>query len=77
MDCSYEAESSIDIVKIMVSNSAHRISVVHAFINTKRCRTGLYDGYKNICLLLKEIIFYKISVYSNYNCKYNKILRRN
>ena len=40
MDCSCEAESGIDIIKLLVSDSAHRINVVHAFINTKRCRTG-------------------------------------
>ena len=40
MDCSCEAKSSIDVVKIMVSDYAHRISVVHVSINTKRCRIG-------------------------------------
>ena len=40
MDCSCEAESGIDIVNIIVSNSTHRISVVHASINTKTCRTS-------------------------------------
>ena len=40
MDCSCEVESVIDIVKLMVSDSTHRISVVHASINTKRCRIG-------------------------------------
>ena len=44
MDCSCEAESSIDIVKLMVYDSAHRINVVHASINTKRCITDRYDG---------------------------------
>ena len=43
MDCSCEAESGIDIVKLMVYDSSHRIIVVHASINTKRCRTGRYD----------------------------------
>ena len=43
MDCIYEAEIGIDIVKLMVSDSTHRISVVHASINRKRCITGQYD----------------------------------
>lgn len=37
MDYSCEDESDIDIAKLMVSDSAHRINVVHASINTKRC----------------------------------------
>ena len=40
MDCSCEAERGIGIVKLMVSDSAHRINVVHASINTTICRTG-------------------------------------
>ena len=48
MDCSYEAESGIDIVKLMLSDFTHRINVVHASINTKICRTGRYDMKKRI-----------------------------
>ena len=40
MDCSCKVESGIDIVNLMVSDFAHKISVVHAYINTKRCRLG-------------------------------------
>ena len=40
MDCGCEDESGIDIVKLMVSDSSHRINVVHASINTKRCGIG-------------------------------------
>ena len=46
MDFSCEPESGIDIVKIRVSDSSHRINVVHTSINTKRCRTGQYDNIK-------------------------------
>ena len=44
IDCSCKDEIGIDIVKIMVSDSDHRISVVLASINTKICRTSRYDG---------------------------------
>ena len=40
MDCSCEVESGIDIFKLVVYDSSHRINVVHAYINTKRCRIG-------------------------------------
>ena len=40
MDCNREDESGIDIVKPMVTDSAHWISVVHASINIKGCRTS-------------------------------------
>ena len=40
MGCGCEPESGIDIVKIIVSYFTHRINVVHASINTKRCRTS-------------------------------------
>lgn len=40
MDCNCEAERGIDIVKLMVSDSSHRISALYASINTKRCRIG-------------------------------------
>lgn len=40
MEFSCEAKSGIEIVKLMVFDSTHRISVVHASINIKRCRTG-------------------------------------
>ena len=40
MDCSCKDESNIDIVMLMESDSPHKINVVHASINTKRCRTG-------------------------------------
>jgi hypothetical protein len=43
MDCSYEAKTGIDIVNLMVSNSDHKINVVHASITTKSCRTGQYE----------------------------------
>ena len=43
MDLNCEDESGIDIVKLMVSDSSHRISIVHASINTRRCRIG-QDG---------------------------------
>ena len=39
MDCSCEAKITIAIVKHMVSDLAHRISVVHESINIKRFRT--------------------------------------
>ena len=39
MDSNCETESGIDIVNLIVYDSTHRISVVHASINTKRCRT--------------------------------------
>ena len=40
MDCNCEAKSGIGIVKPMVMDSAHWISVVLASINIKRCRTS-------------------------------------
>jgi hypothetical protein len=43
MDCSHKIESNIDIVNLMVSDSTHRICVVHPSINTKRCRIGQYE----------------------------------
>ena len=43
MDYSCEAESGIDIVKIMAYDSFHGISVDHASRNTKRCRAGRYN----------------------------------
>jgi hypothetical protein len=48
MDCSCEAKNGIDIIKLMVSDSTHRVRVVHASINTKRCRIGQYDDMKGI-----------------------------
>ena len=46
MDCICRAQSGIDIVKIVVSDSTHRINVVHASINTKRCRIGWVEEYE-------------------------------
>jgi hypothetical protein len=46
MDCRCKAKSSIDIVKIVVFDSAHRIIVVHASINTKRCRPSQNEEKK-------------------------------
>ena len=40
MDCNCDMETGIDIVKLMVSDSSHRSSIVHASINTRRCRIG-------------------------------------
>jgi hypothetical protein len=43
MDFSCKDKSGINIFKLMVLDSAHKISVVYASINTKRCRTGRYE----------------------------------
>ena len=75
MDCSCEVESGIDIVKLMVSDSAHRISVVHASINTKRCRIGRYEWIDEHMRIADRKSQLANNVYSNCNCKYNKILR--
>ena len=40
MDCSGKYERGIDIIKIVIFDSTDSISVVHASINTKRCRIG-------------------------------------
>jgi hypothetical protein len=65
MDFSCEDGSGIDIVKLVVFDFAHRISVVHASINTKRCKTCRYKIYdmKNELSTRKEFDEYLLAVY--------------
>ena len=42
-DCGCEDEGGSDTVKPIVSDSTHRINVILAFINIKRCRTSWND----------------------------------
>ena len=48
MDCSCEDGSSIYIVKLIVSHFAHIVIVVHASINTKRCRIGRWEKERTV-----------------------------
>ena len=57
MDFSCEDESGIDVAKLVVSNSTHRINIVHASINTRRCRTCQYDD------IIKRIVDRKSLIY--------------